>query len=105
MTLHRVAFSKAASGQASAIDDWWREHRPSAPDMFWRELEAVVELLRRSPLIGPVYAASPVPGVRRMLIGRSRHHVYWEVDPASRAVTITAVWHAGRGSEPPLRAV
>jgi len=102
MTLYQVAFSRAAVEQASAIDDWWRVNRAAAPDLFWRELESVVELLRRSPLIGPIYVASPIPGVRRMLIGRSRYHVYWEVDSASKTVTITAVWHAGRGSGPPL---
>jgi len=102
MRRHRVAFSKSAAEQAVAIDDWWREHRPAAPDLFRRELEAAVDLLGRSPLIGPLYAASPVPGVRRMLIGRSRHHVYWEVNADSRTLTITAVWHSGRGSGPPL---
>lgn len=102
MTPHRVAFSKSASEQASAIDDWWRENRPAAPDLFWRELEAAIELLRTSPALGPIYAPSPVPGVRRVLIGRSRYHVYWEIDAATRTVTITAVWHAERGSGPPM---
>ena len=102
MTLHRVAFTRAALEQASIVDDWWRSNRPAAPDLFWRELEAAVELLQTSPLIGPVYAAAPVSGVRRMLIGRSRHHVYWEFDASLRTVTITALWHAERGSGPPL---
>ena len=36
------------------------------------------------------------------MIGRSRYHVYWEVDAASLTVTILAVWYAGRGSGPHL---
>ena len=46
--------------------------------------------------------ASASPEVRRLLIGRSRYHLYWEVDVASRAVTVLAVWYPGRGSGPRL---
>ena len=70
--------------------------------MFRRELEAVVRLLETSPLIGKPYAQAPVPEARRLLIGRSRYHVYWEVDVSSQALTILVVWHAGRGSGPLL---
>ena len=102
MTRWRVVFSRAAAAQVAEIDEWWTENRRAAPDLFLRELTATTHLLARSPRIGPVYAASPVPGVRRLLIGRSRHHVYWELDDATRTVTITAVWHAERGAGPPL---
>jgi plasmid stabilization system protein ParE len=70
--------------------------------MFSRELEAAVRLLETSPLIGKSYPQAPVPEVRRLLIGRSRYHIYWEVDAASQAVTIVAVWYAGRGIGPRL---
>ena len=70
--------------------------------MFSRELEAAVRLLEISPLIGKPYTEAPVPEVRRLLIGRSRYHVYWEVDAASHAVTVLAVWHARRGQGPRL---
>jgi plasmid stabilization system protein ParE len=70
--------------------------------MFSRELESAVRLLETSPLIGKAYPQAPVPQVRRLLIGRSRYHVYWEVDVASTAATILAVWYAGRGSKPRL---
>lgn len=57
---------------------------------------------RRRHLIGSSYPAAPVPEVRRLMIGRSRYHVYWEVDVGSFTVTIVAVWYAGRGSGPQL---
>jgi hypothetical protein len=34
--------------------------------------------------------------------GRSRYHVYWEVDVTGHSVIILAVWYAGRGSGPRL---
>jgi hypothetical protein len=33
---------------------------------------------------------------------RSRSHLYYEVNPASRLVTILAVWHVSRGQGPAL---
>ena len=100
MKRYQVVFTKNADTQASAIEDWWIENRPAAPEMFARELDAIVRLLERSPMLGTTYAEAPVPGVRRILIGRSRYHVYREVDVPARIVTITAVWHSGRGSGP-----
>ena len=102
MKQYHVVFTKEADAQAGAIEDWWRGNRPAAPDMFPRELDAIVRLLERSPMLGTRYAESPVQGVRRILLGRSRYHVYWEVDAPARIVTITAVWYSGRGSGPPL---
>lgn len=97
-----VSFSRAATAQIETIDEWWIANRPAAPALFLEELDAAVKLLEKSPMLGASYAAAPVSGVRRILIGRSRYHVYWEVDEAIRRVTITAVWHAARGVGPPL---
>ncbi len=102
MKRHRVGFSRTADAQVETIESWWRENRPAAPELFRIELEAAVRLLETSPLIGRLYLGAPVPAVRRLVIGRSRYHVYWEVDDSSQDVTILAVWYAGRGSRPPL---
>ncbi len=102
MKQYRVGFSRTADAHVESIESWWRENRLAAPDMFSRELEAAVRLLETSPLIGKSYPSAPVSEVRRLLIGRSRYHLYWEVDVATRSVTILAVWYAGRGSGPRL---
>jgi plasmid stabilization system protein ParE len=102
MTRYRVGFSRTADAQVETIESWWRENRSAAPDMFSRELEAAVRLLEVAPLIGKAYPEAPVPEVRRLLIGRSRYHIYWEVDAGSHAVTVLAVWHARRGTGPRL---
>jgi plasmid stabilization system protein ParE len=102
MKRYRVGFSRVAEAQVDTIESWWRENRPAAPEMFLSELESAVRLLETSPLIGKRYPEAPVPEVRRLLIGRSRYHVYWEVNVTSAAVTILAVWYAGRGNGPRL---
>jgi hypothetical protein len=33
---------------------------------------------------------------------RSRYHLYYEMETASRLVTILAVWHVSRGQGPAL---
>ena len=98
---YRVVFAFAARAHVDTIGEWWAENRPAAPTLFREELRAIVRLLEVTPLLGPEYAA-PTPGVRRMLIGRSGYHAYWEVSPAARTVTVTAVWHSRRGSGQPL---
>ena len=102
MKRYRVGFSRLADAQVETIESWWRENRPAAPEMFRRELEGAIRLLETSPLIGKPYVQAPVPEVRRLLIGQSRYHLYWEVDLVSDAVTILAVWHARRGNGPRL---
>ncbi|MBE7478982.1 MAG: type II toxin-antitoxin system RelE/ParE family toxin [Polyangiaceae bacterium] len=102
MSRYRVEFALVAQEQVEAIQQWWVEHRPAAPNLFKEELHAAVRLLEDWPELGTEYTAAPVPGVRRVVIGASRYHVYWEVDSASKTVTITAVWYGGRGAGPPL---
>jgi plasmid stabilization system protein ParE len=66
------------------------------------EFQAAVERLAIQPACGLTYQLSDKPGVRRLLLPRSRYHVYYEVDDANRVVTILAIWHAMRGQGPRL---
>lgn len=99
---HRIDFSRTATSHVAEINDWWLENRTAAPDLFHDELAATVELLAGTPNIGTAYKLSREPDVRRIVIGRSRYHVYWRLDAASRTVTIMAVWHSAREKGPPL---
>lgn len=102
MSEYRVILSTAAIEQAESIQAWWRRNRPAAPDLFLDELNATKRLLSSVPRTGALYARSPVRGVRRLLIGRSKYHLYWEIDETAHAVWIQAIWHAERGTGPPL---
>jgi len=70
--------------------------------MFLDELEESFDLLARAPNIGRLYRPAPVPNVRRPLLAQTRYHVYYV--PVIGEVWILAVWHAQRGTGPPLRA-
>ena len=51
--------------------------------------------------IGRLYRRSPVPGTRRVLLKRTRYHVYYVAN--DRQVLVLALCHGRRGTGPPLR--
>jgi plasmid stabilization system protein ParE len=96
----RVELSPQARDQLMTINVWWARNRPAAPTLVAAELEAAIEQLAISPESGQLHAEhDPLP-VRKLLMPRSRYHLYYEVDQATRLVTVLAVWHAVRGAEP-----
>jgi plasmid stabilization system protein ParE len=89
-----------AQSHAATIAAWWRANRAGAPRLFSDELSAAVALLAATPRVGKVYERAS--GTRRILIGRSGYHVYWQFDEAAGTVSIIAVWHSARGRGPVL---
>ena len=81
---------------------WWREHRDKAPDLFEQELRGTVELLRGAPELGQPYRRVGVPGARRLLLPRTRYHIYYVYDRAADMVVVLALWSAVRGRGPRL---
>jgi plasmid stabilization system protein ParE len=90
-----------ADAQIREIDAWWRKNRPAAPGLFLNELNESFELIAGAPQIGRLYRQSPVRHTRRLLLGRTRYHVYYVALVAE--VWVLTVWHAQRGVGPPLR--
>jgi hypothetical protein len=48
----RVVFEARAAREVAEIDEWWREHRPAAPDLFARELQRVLAVIAVVPHAG-----------------------------------------------------
>jgi plasmid stabilization system protein ParE len=69
--------------------------------LFLDELEAAFSLIGHAPDVGRSYRRSPIVGTRRVLLPRTRYHVYYV--QLEGVVLVLAVWHAKRGSGPPLR--
>ncbi len=100
MKRHRVELSPEAIEQAQIIRAWWSENRPAAPDLFVEELGAAVRKLASMPRIGARYDAPGFREMRRVLLSRTRYHVYYAVDEDARLVRIHAIWHLSRGGGP-----
>jgi len=97
---YRVEFSPAASRHAEQAHNWWRANRPAATLLFRRELAVAIRQLTRSPASSAAYEHPDAPVMRRLLLPRTRYHVYFVVDEPGRVVRIHAGWHASRGSGP-----
>jgi plasmid stabilization system protein ParE len=97
-----VRTTPEADSQIRTIDAWWREHRSAAADLFSDELSAAFDVIGHTPQVGRPYRPAPVAGTRRVLLSRTRFHVYYV--PRNEEVWVLAVWHARRGIGPPLRA-
>jgi plasmid stabilization system protein ParE len=100
---YRVGFSVEALDQLERVRPWWVANRRAAPELFDDELLAALATLEAAPNVGSHYAhPRTAQEIRRLLMPRTRYHIYYLVDEASLVVWILAVWHASRGSEPTL---
>jgi plasmid stabilization system protein ParE len=94
----KVELSAEAQAHVDRIDAWWRENRQAAPHLFAEELEQALRTLAETPAVTVRYP--PKPGVRRLLLKRTHHHLYVIEEPAR--VYVVAVWSAYRGRGPRL---
>jgi plasmid stabilization system protein ParE len=95
-----VVFQRRAAREIEAVDEWWRAHRTAAPELFVSELDAMLSALALMPTLGSPAKGERAPGVRRVLLRRTRHHVYYRV--RDDVLEVLAVWHAARGAGPGL---
>ena len=96
----KVEFTDDAREQVRAASAWWRENRPLAPSLFENELAAAVGLLESGPLLARVFDEVAGKVVRKARLPRTRYALYFTVQ--DDLVTVHALWHASRGSGPPL---
>lgn len=99
MTL-RVEFTEAAAEQVGAAAAWWRTNRRAASELFDEELAYAIRLLARMPTTARVWRQIEGKDVRKARLPRTRYTLFFTVD--EDIVTVHAVWHAARGSLPPL---
>lgn len=98
----KIYFTPEAAEEADECDAWWRENRPAARDLFARELAEAKALLLMAPNIGPVYTRLDGWPVRRVLMEKTRTHLYYGVDADRGIITVYSVWGAPRGRGPRL---
>ncbi len=97
----KLELAPRAVAQAERCARWWRENRPGSPTLFEEELRAALDQIRTAPLLGSVYEVIRGQEHRRLLMPRTRHHVYYRI-AAAEIVRVVAVWSAVRGRGPYL---
>ena len=98
VTTFRVLVEARARLELLERGAWWLEHRTKNPGLFEEEFESVVAFLEHITTALAVLEEIDRPGVRRKLMPRTRHHVYYVV--TGDTVRILAVANA-RGRHPP----
>jgi hypothetical protein len=69
---------------------------------FIDEFNHAVELLIEAPDLGAVYTPKEAFGVRRVLLTRSQHYLYYVHRRDRHVIRILAVWSCYRGRGPSL---
>jgi plasmid stabilization system protein ParE len=95
----KARFTPEADEQADKSDRWWREHR-DVHDLFARELAATIALLVGNPTLGTIYTVLHGQPMRKVLMPKTRHHVYYTTE--GDEILVHAVWGAPRGRGPKL---
>lgn len=96
-----VSFTRRAAEQTEAAGRWWRENRTKAAEAFREELEQALQLVASQPELGARARSTRLAGVRRVLLGRVRYHLYYRVvDSPTRSIEVLALWHTSRGGKP-----
>jgi plasmid stabilization system protein ParE len=90
----------SAQRQARAELRWWRANR-DAKHVFSEELRAARRVLAHGPKL-EIYGYFESLPVRRLLLEKTRCHVYYLVLEPEKLVRIVAIWGAARGVEPRL---
>mgnify|MGYP002402213929 CR=1 FL=1 len=98
----KFVLSKRARRHIERIQAWWVENRTSAPSLFLDELAGAERRLRTNPTLGLVYTAHKSGVVRRVLLTRTSHHLYYRYLPERDELTVLAVWGAPRERGPKL---
>jgi plasmid stabilization system protein ParE len=96
----KLVFASQALDDIEVASRWWRANRPAAPDLFDRELLAVLALLQSAPLGGAPLRSPRLPGARRVPLPRTRYLLYYRVLETPDTVRVLRLWHASRGTTP-----
>lgn len=81
---------------------WWLANRPKAPRAFGEDLEKAFGLICSLPLAGQKVRHPTIGGLRRVLMGRVRYYLYYQVEVEEEIVNALALWHASRKGHPRL---
>jgi hypothetical protein len=99
----RVRFTPEARLAVREKRTWWEQHREKAPRLFVEELAAVVAKLREgTDKERQQYAARSGRIIWRLLMPKTRTHVYYRVSESAGDVEILVVWNAVAGETPDL---
>lgn len=96
----RYVIKVRAQREIARAAEWWAENRLAAPGAVRADVESVLFLLVQHPGIGrKVESGRPIQ-VRRYLMSRTQHWLYYRVK--DNVLEVLSVWSTRRESGPTL---
>jgi len=78
--------------------EWWAENRPAAPGAVRKDVEDALKILVEQSDLGTKVETGRSPQVRRFLLDRTSHFLYYRVRRS--ALEVLSVWHTNREHGP-----
>lgn len=97
----RIVLLAEAQRRFEAEDEWWRENR-DAKELFADEFEETLDRLAASPELGQTYRATRGKLIQRVLMKKTRTHVYYFHDRENDVVEVHTIWGARKERGPRL---
>lgn len=97
----KIVIAPQAAEQIRSAARWWSQNRPLAPDAIRVDLKAGLDLLAVQPQIGSSCDDSPIPELRRLLLGRVQYFIYYQRQ--SDVLRVLAFWHTSRVVSPVIK--
>lgn len=97
----RVRFTPEALLAVREKRAWWQQHRDKAPDLFVQELATIVGKLREgADNERQQYAARGGHIIWRILMPKTRNHIYYRLNEGAAEVEVLLVWNSTAGRAP-----
>ena len=80
------------------IAAWWRKNRQAAPTLFEEELDDAIKKIQSRPQLGVVHDIIGGETFRRILLPKTKQHLFYVVDEANAMLVVHTIWGARRGS-------
>jgi hypothetical protein len=97
----KAFISKRAARAAERIDARWRK-LADHPNVFASEFREAIELLETTQSPGSPCPTPKHRSLKRVLLPKSRCHLYFEVSERKQVIQILEVWDGRRGRSPKL---
>lgn len=97
----KIKIGRRPQAQVERERKWWREHRDHT-ELFDEEYEGALRWLVVSARYGQPWPTERRPHLKRVLLPKTRNHLYYVVEEDDAVVVILSLWGAQRKRTPKL---
>ena len=91
---YAVAYASAVASQMDRALRWWSAHRDKSPGLLSREIGQVLDLIAVRPQLGQRASTRRFGALHRLLLPRSKFHLYYRIVEDEMRVELLLFRHA-----------